>query len=245
MKIKKAFQYRMLDALKGVRIYYLVMVLVFAAGIIMMNIYGKDSGMMGGFEMAGMTFVFILGLNSFKEYFYELLQHGISRKTGFFSFGITLLALAPVMALVDSIMCAVASRLTNYYSAFEQVYGGAFTSGKGISFYLIQFVWICTVYLAAGMAGYLITILYYRMNKAVKIAVSVGVPVFIFTIMPTLDYVFFHGKVTECLTRISNWLLGVGNELHPSRSMLTCVGAAVIFGAIAYLLSRKAAVKKA
>ncbi len=52
-------------------------------------------------------------------------------------------------------------------------------------------------YLAASMFGYFITVLYYRLNKGGKIAVSVGVPAVVFVALPLVGAFVLNNTINE------------------------------------------------
>ena len=116
----------------------------------------------GGLEMASIIFIFVTGLNSFKTTFHMLSANSISRKTMFVSYLAVIGIVAAGMAVIDTLYGAAMKMLGSYQSMFEQIYGletgtPALVAGG--------FEWRLCSYLVAGMMGYFITTLYYRMNK--------------------------------------------------------------------------------
>lgn len=193
MKFKVSLKYFLSDIKKALLIYYSIIYVILIATVILQLIFKpKGSGYMGGIEMSSVVFIFVVGLNSFKGNFKMLLANGVSRNTMFKSVLTGIAPLAGFMALVDSINGAIVSSIINYKPMFMQLYHARYAGmPPEFSTQLLSmaegFLWMFFTYAAMAMLGFLITTLYYRMNKAVKLAVSIGVPVFLFVVLPILD----------------------------------------------------------
>ena len=93
-------------------------------------------------------------------------------------------------------------------------------------------------YFMAMSIGYLITVVFYRMNKLGKLAVGAGLPVLFLIILPTLDAMLFKGLITENVLNFLFRVLGltVGNPMYAVASFF--VVAAIMLTA-SWLIMRR------
>lgn len=249
MNIKSATKYQMYECITSVRIYYLVIILVtvFFGGI---TSFGNASGVRvnGGTEMPTVIFLFVLGLNSFKETFLMSLQNGITRKTMFISRLITVLFTGAGMAVIDRIILGFeklySSVNKNYHVSgmYEMIFNKRAESLNIAARNMEAALIISGINIAVIIAGYFITAAYYRMNKALKIIISVGVPVTAFILLPMLDHYTFNGKITAAIGRFLVFVFG-GKAGNPYNLLLSCVVFAIVGIGLSWLLIRKAVEK--
>ncbi len=249
MKIKSAYKFQMSELSKPVLIYYIVI----AALMIMVAVTQKVMDSRGfessasGFEMATVIFLFVCGLNAFKQPFHMFMANGVSRKSGFIG---TIAAFGTVsvgMALIDGLLSLVMSLFLRYETLFAQQYGTRYgwAEGSGVTVGLAaeSFLWAVFCYMAAAMLGLAITTAYYRMNKPLKLAVSIGVPVLVLIVIPIVDASVFGGAITYAVMNIiamATSILGKGNPY----SMVLCnVFWILIMGGVSWLLVRRATVR--
>lgn len=145
-----------------------------------------------GFEFNTIVFLFVCGLNMFRETFRLSMQNGVPRKTIWTGTVLTFLTVGGGMALIDTVICFVA---VNFITPqFGLSVGGLYElmyEERSIRNSMAQNVFegfllnICQ-YIAALAIGYFITIGYYRMNKIAKIIVSIGASAFIIIVLPIL-----------------------------------------------------------
>ncbi len=250
MNFKAAHRYQLMEYKKSVMIYYLVLALVFLFFGVMISV-GEDSGFVstGGIEISSVIFLFVVGLNSFKETFLMLMQNGISRKTMFLSRIAAMGVLCTVMMVIDRFVVGIITPLANNSTSFrisgmyEQMF---YNRAKDLNFVqknLEGVIFTLCFYIASMAVGYFITTAYYRMNKAVKLAVSVGVPVGLFFVLPIVDATIAKGKFSEFLNFLAGDVFGMNKEL-PFRFTISCIVSACIFFGLSWLLIRKAVDKK-
>jgi hypothetical protein len=191
MRFRTAWKYFISDMKNAVMIFYLIVFLGFTFFSVSISGTGPNNSSFSGLEMASMIFLFICGLNSFKKNYLFLMTNGVSRKTQFCSFLLSSFTVATFMAVVDTIISNVVPLLlnTDYNSMFNQMYSGLEQSPAKV---LTSFLWSVVFYLFAIILGFFITTAYYRMVKLLKIAISIGVPVFFTTIFPIIDYRYFN-----------------------------------------------------
>lgn len=243
MKLKSAFKYQLYEFKKPMQIYYLVIYLLFIFfGISTLSSINNG---FGGMEYASIVFIFICGLNSFKDDFKMFLQNGLSRKTLFISFTYSMVLVSVIMALIDSINGAIASAIFRYDSMYMQLYQLRYT-GMGNGFLKLSegLLWYIFAYAMVGMVGFFITVLYYRMNKGLKLLVSIGVPSLIFVVLPMYDSYFTKGAIFRSIGSFFSFAWGYKNGYNPYFSMVTCTLISVLFGTLSYLLIKNAQVKE-
>jgi hypothetical protein len=207
-------------------------------------IYGGIQGIFGGLETASMVFIFVVGLNSFKSPFRMLIQSGLSRKTYFISAvsGIFILALA--MSAIDSVNALAGEKLWVYQSTYFQFYGQRYLRWGTFIQYLDGFFWSVSAYSWIAMTGLLITAMYYRMDKTLKLLVSVGVPVLVFIVLPIVEATFTHGLISRSVSRFFSYAFGFANGTNPYYSVVSCLIFSAVTGWLTYLLIRRAPVKE-
>lgn len=246
MNIKAVTKYQINDYIKSIKVFYLVIILVMAFfGVITTtdssgNFYGG-----GGVEGSTTIFLFILGLNSFKEAFLMMLQNGITRKTMFISRLITIFSTSVLMAVIDRFIVNLAGLLNDISDSFhfngmyEMLFEKREASLNIVAINIEAIVITIGVYAATMIAGYFITVLYYRMNKVLKIVVSIGVPTSILFILPILDHALFEGKLTKAVGRMFTFVFG-GETGNPYNLLISCLIFIIVAVGLIWLLIRKA-----
>lgn len=250
MRIKSAYRYQLFELKKPVIIYYIVIVALLIITAISQTIlerHGFNFSYMGGFDGATVIFLFVCGLNAFKQPFHMFLASGISRKTMFWSSVAAFGTVSVGMALLDGIINGIMSSFFRYDSLFAGTFRDRYgiAGGTGITLPMVAegFVWAIFCYMAAAIVGLFITTAYYRMNKPLKLAISIGIPVMLFIILPIVDSSLFNGAITMGFGRFMSAvtsLLGAGN---PYSVVLANAFSIVLFSGLAWLLMRRATVK--
>lgn len=240
----KAYKYQCIDSLKAIVVYYIVMVVLFLVMFLSVLIPGSGESMMSGMEIISVIFLFVVGLNSFKETFLFQLQNGVSRRTIWMALGLQALTVAVGMSLVDGILILTLKGVGQLVDSFtvESLSQQLFKIPSLPKRLLVEFLFAAAIYLFSFMVGLVITMAYYRMNKTVKIAVSVGVPASIFIGLPLLESTVTHGNITKAALKLIEWTFGYFP--NPWRWSLWYVISAVLLLGICYLLIRRAIVKK-
>jgi hypothetical protein len=223
-------------------VFYGVIVALLVLMGVSMTIVAREHNQfsVGGLEMASMIFLFIAGLNSFKATFHMLSANSVSRKTMFVSFLAVIGIVAAGMAVIDSVYGLIMRALGDYNPMFIQLYGGqqaalGVMAGKG-------FLWMFCSYLAAGMTGYFITTLYYRMNKPVKLLVSIGIPVLLFIVGPALDVTLFNSAVSNAFAWFFAWSSGLASG-NPFMGMISDIVLVAALGGLSFIALRRTPVK--
>lgn len=232
MKIKSAYKYQISELKKPVIIYYAIIVAMMAAAAIIMAVFKNSVIHIESFDnpysMATVIFLFVCGLNSFRQQFHMFLANGLSRKTLFLSTLAAFATASVAMAVIDGILDMAAS---------------LYLSGNLPTQFVDAFVWSVFCYMAAAVTGIFITTAYYRMNKAVKLLVSIGVPVMVFIVIPIVDYTFFNGVITTGFYRFISAATSLLGEDNPYSMVLVNIFNVAIFSGLSWMLTRRAIVK--
>lgn len=250
MNIIVAYRYQMKENYNGCCIYYGVILCILISFFIGMSIVNStaSAGEISGFDAASIIFLFVTGVCAFGETFRMFLQNGVSRKTLFKSRLLTMISLAAIFALIDTVILSVAKGASTHFtnvsclSLYDSIYRQRISE---IGFLLTRIESImfdfCLYCLALSM-GYFIALLYYRMSKGLKIAVSVGVPVCCFMVLPILDSTLLNGKISYVLKKVIEVLVGT-KTMNPYNALITCLILSVVLSGLAWRLIKKATIK--
>jgi hypothetical protein len=242
MRFAPAFKYQ-LSANKWPLIVYYIVIYALMAIILMVRAFATQSSftMFGGLDGATAIFLFVVGLNSFKSKFHMFVANGISRKTMFLSFIASAAVICVGMAVIDSINAFILSQFVNYQSTILQQFSLHF-AGRLSAVHTEGFLLMCFANMAAIMLGYFITTAYYRMNKPLKLLVSIGVPLMLLFILPMLDSLLFNHWLANTAAAIAAFCSGQSTG-SPFVQMACHAVSIVIYAGLAYLLARRATVK--
>ena len=249
MNINKAIKYQILEMKKSVIGYYGIIYAIYILFAIFIGIYVSDGnngsiGSIGGTEFSTAIFAFAIGLTSFKDTFKMFLQNGLSRRTLFKSFILSIMLLSIFMSLIDSVNTVIVNTISNYNPIYLQIYGRRYAEGVSEIVKLLDgFLWNTFIYLTVAMVGYFLAILYYRMDKRLTIIVSVGVPGLLFFVLPIIEFNFTKGAIIQTIGRFISFASGFENGYNPYYSIMTSIFVFIIFGGLSYGLMKKAVVK--
>lgn len=250
MKTKKIFKYVILDSLKEIKVFFIV----YSAIIILLSIlsiYTTDSGRFSfnGTEFNSIILFFVMGLCAFKGHFHFSLVNSTPRKNLFLgtlgSFGV----LSIMVAFINNVIAFILTRFINTLPIFFMIYNKKYpdiTSKQAlesIGYTFSDFIWNATLLFAIAIIGYFITILYYKMNKTLKVVVSVSIPVILVIGLPVLDGMF-GGKIISSILNFILTIMGLingqSNNLIATLSFVCISG---VFALLSYLLVRRMTVK--
>jgi len=253
-----SYKYQINDLKRPVAIYYFVIACLYALtffGAVMTthidtgsDVYVTSSSGISGWEIGTAIFLFVCGLNSFREPFRMLIQNGSSRKNIFAGRFLAFLSVGAGMALIDTLIMTVGQLLTSgskrwYFKGFYEIaFSRRAESISGVQMHLESFFLIFCMYMAALAVGYFITIGYYRMNKAAKIAVSISVPGFLFYGLPILDQYVTKGAIFRAIGKVFAFFFGMDDKI-PYYPMAFGLLTAAVFLGLCWLMLRKAVVK--
>lgn len=244
--MKSAMIYQISEMKKPLLIYYAIIFFLLLASFLTTEVFlhiSANGTTINGIEISSMIFIFVCGLNSFKEPFRMFLQNGLSRKTLFLSYLCSLLSVTGVMAIVDTSIGAIGHSLGSYQSAFHEFYWQHFSAaGPGQVF--VGFALSLLLYTTSALTGYFIASLYYRMNKGLKLLVSIGVPVLLIIVLPIVDMGYANGVISRGLGEILLLASGVKAGYNPLYPLGSCIILSSVLAGLTYLLQRRAVIKE-
>lgn len=249
MKSLKFAKFHIASLLSGIRNFYLVFSL-FLVFLIVINSRGANATS-SGIEFSSMVFVFILGLNSFKNSFYFSQANNISRKVFFKGATLTMLSVCMVMSIIDLIIGRVYNNFIASPTIFDMFFGNlrgldmwsengirVWVQQNDISTLLGTTIFQFALYSLFFVTGMFITLIYYRSNNPLKILISI-IPVVFIILLNTIK------------TRIPNFLWRGMAEFVSLAFLKNSYIAALSFGIIGtmfigftYLLTRRVTVKE-
>ena len=150
-----------------------------------------------------------------------------------FLIGVVLCVVMQLLILLNSI---IFGSERNFVSEYTLLFGETINDS-----FFISTLWVFALMFSIISCGFFISFLYQKMNKTATIAVSVGVPVFIFMIVPALDSFVFNGGITAVSAKVLSFILGTVNGIqYPMLS----VGLLVIVGIVIFGITYLALVRK-
>lgn len=241
MNIKAALKYRLYESKKSVIIFYLAvaaLILLISTTIITIK---TTEGKTNCLEIATIVFLLILGLNSFRETFRFFMQNGISRKAIISSQIMCSLILCLAMSLIDNIILVIGKNLLtfggrlDFIGMLELMYG---PQNSAVAAFPVSFLFCFSIYSMVSALGFLITTLYYRMNKGQKIAVSVGVPAALLFVLPAMDKYIFRFAISNVFAKVIRFAFEA-----PANAVVSGIVLSAAFYGFSWLLARKAVIK--
>ncbi|MEI8215991.1 MAG: hypothetical protein WCF96_02725 [Eubacteriales bacterium] len=237
MKILSSYKYQISDLRRSLAIFYGIILIIIVFAIIMDN----GSAEIGGMEMASSIFIFVVGLNSFRQNFLFSLANGVSRKTQFIAFIASISTAACIMAIIDRIYSLVFSNFILYGSLFQQIYyRGGFNLTLNSA--IMSFVWSVVFYISAAMFGYMICLIYYRSGRIMKLVVSILPPVLVFIALPYLA--MLNTDLSLKVLKFAGQIFGVYPQSFPINAVFTFLIISLILSFFSFLLMRRAQIKQ-
>ena len=249
MQAKKIAKYNISSMKKSIIIFYSIFISI----CILLIIIAKSSGgnvSSSGVEMSSAIFIFIAGLNIFKENFYFAKSNNISRKSYFLGTILSMLPVAGVMSIIDIIINRIFNLFikspTNYDMIFTDL---RFTSlstnlswvqSNNIKTFFNTFLFQGTIYLMLFALGFVINMIYYKCNKLMKTVVSIA-PVMLIILFNIFEFNF--PNVVQRVFKFLDYIFGI-NSMNPYAAITTFIILFITLAVIAYSLIRKMVIKE-
>lgn len=256
MNSKSVYKYQLNDFKKSIMIFYLVIACIFVliflstgTKLLTINSLKIGPGSVSGLELASFIFLFVGGLNMFREAFRFSMQNGVSRKSIWTGTVLTFLTVGGVMALIDTVIRMALLNLSVPWSNvkmqgfYDLMYPQRSLNNGMIQNALEGFLLNFCMYAAALAVGYFITVGYYHMNKIAKIIVSIGVPAFIMILLPILIGIFSKSDPSYEYYHATRVALGGSNYDNPYFAMGSGLLISAVFLGLTYLMVRRAPIK--
>lgn len=206
MKLRASLKYQLNSCFTSAAWFYGI-VLVINIGIAIAKYFFRDSVNVSGMDYTTLIFVFVLGLNAYRESFRMMAINGRTRRTAFVSITLAPLILVACMAALDMLLEPAFKAFFNQYnSIYIMLYKNA-QSTFGI---LVEYGWRVVLYSLVILTGVWINALYYRMSKPLKVGVSVGVPVMMFVVLPIVEASYTGGAIFNAIFGTISYMFGLG-----------------------------------
>jgi hypothetical protein len=196
MNIRPAFQYRLSNTVKGLGLvaFYAIMVVVIAGAIFSISHKASNGSIVlstfSVFDLAAPFTLFVMGISTIREDIRLMVQNGIGRRTVFVTELLVALSVSLLLAVAGELLISIGQALAATWPEFsitdlyQILYANGVNLSFGIDFERIALAFsICTF---ANLAGMFISLLYYRLNKAWTLAVSIGVPLLLIFGLPMM-----------------------------------------------------------
>ena len=233
MKLKQTLRWEIQSMGKAIAVFYMIMLALYILMAVVVSVFASRVDLtyltVGGGGTSSIMLA-VLGIVMAWQTVRVGLTHGVSRKTLFTSIIIMSLLCVISMTLIDLALDALFSFITGIKldSAFKEAT-------------LSMIVYPLATNLLSVAAGYFIGAAYYRMNKAMKIFVSIFVPTLVIIVIPIVfsySTVIFPASVVAAIADLMGW---IGASIN-NQSLIMGIGA-VLSMFFVWLLIRRAPAK--
>lgn len=244
-KSLKITKMNIIDILKATSIFYCIL-LITLVGLFAIGAISNGNSSVSGLEFASMIFIFVCGLNSFKENFYFAQSNNVSRKSFISGIIVSAFPVAIFMSIIDLII----NRVMNLFIVSPTIYDMGYTAFINFDSVAINNEWIqindfitiintillsFVLYCFAYILGIVINMIYFRCNAIMKIAVSViGGGVLMICLSSDLNYGLF---------RVLKRALGIKTQ-NVYLCILSCIVMFIILASCSYSLIKTAEIKE-
>ena len=221
---------KFMDCLKAMGIFYSISLLLM---ILTWFLSVKERG--GGYnnESAALIFLFVCGLNSFKESFKFTSANGVSRKRYFRESLIAMAGIAALATLVETGLRLISQVFTRH----EMLYNMLYESNSIIA----VVAWTFALFFCVSLLGWLINLIYYRSSALLKIVVSLS-PVYVTILLIWLNKLI-GGSVFIAIGNFISFYWGI-TDSNSYVAVLNLLATSVFFCGLIFLLMRRAPVKE-
>ncbi len=247
MKLKSIVKYNINSFKNSIIIYYSIFITICVLSAILS---GNGNISSSGIEISSAIFLFVVGLNSFKENFYFMKSNNVSRKDFLYGTAISMIPVVLCMSIIDIII----NRIYNMFVKCPTIYDMGYTSISNNQWYnsidWIQsnsvgtlfntFTFHASLCLASISLGFLITIIYYKCNSVMKVVVSVS-PVAISILGSAIGMVY--PNIINNINKLIAIMFGI-NTGNSYAAVLTFIVSFIVFIGLARLLTKKAIIKQ-
>ena len=234
MKVKQFLKCQYWLSRSSYLIFMGVILTLYLLSMVLMMFIHED-GSSNGQDMAAIIFAFVMGIALCWDNLKMALANGVSRRTVFTSTLLSSLIGSAVLTVFTLCCTQLFGSLLNAYSIYSFTYEG-YAASPFLSI-LAQALWQMALYFLSMMTGLLIAVIYYRLNKVATIAVSVGVPVFCFMVLPIL-FTLLPTLFTAFVSAFSKLFSFIARS--PYHSCLVFLITAAVMAALSWLAMRRA-----
>jgi len=237
MKLQATVKYQFTETLQRILVFYAILLVA-----LFVPTLWRGTIEFRGTELATAIFIFVIGLNSFKTNFLFAQVNGISRKTQFKAFVISILAISMILALIDTVYTNLFASFLPSVSLFSMIYeSGPIFDLSLVLLLFINLIWNFLLYMMFAMFGYFVNLVYYRSGLIMKLVVSIIPPIFAIVVLPYLAFV--NPVFSKGIQQFATFALGLSGSPNPTYSMVTFGFFFVVFSFGSFLLMRRAPIK--
>lgn len=250
MKLKSIVKYNLNSLKNSIGIFYVIFIAVCVLLIAIADSSGSTVISSAGIEMSSAIFLFVVGLNSFKENLYFMKSNNVPRKDFLYGTAISMIPVVLFMSFIDIVINRIYNIFIKSPTNYEMIYTNLKNSNQwsvvtwvqsnSIETLVNTFIFQAAVYLAFFALGFLITIIYYKCNSYMKAVVSVA-PVVLVMILNAIGGVYpsFIRSIGKFMETIFGW-----NTKNSYMAVLTSIVLYIILIGLSRLLTRKAVIKQ-
>lgn len=247
---KPVLEYYARGTLKGFLWFvgiFLAITIVSTLGITTISVNAGGS-FVNGQELAFPIFFGIAMMSDFGAELHFMFQNGVSRRASFVGFVTNMLMMSGLFAVILFGLNHLFVFLGNLAGTLEaqilmQSIFGDYLAGLGtVPGALVSIVFNWFMIFAAGVSGYFITILFYRLDKvgrSILVAVAVAIPI----TAPLLDHLI-GGRIWRATLWLGDRFFGTGPYPNPLNSISVFAVVAVAGLTACWLLMRRIKLKK-
>lgn len=247
MELKSIVKYNLNSLKKSILIYYSIFITVCICLVLLSKIGTVNTS---GLEISSVIFIFVVGLNSFKENFYFMKSNNVSRKDFIYGTAVSMIPVTLFMSFIDIII----NRIYNIFIKCPTIYESTYTKfindtqwsintwvqNNSIETLFNAFTFQFAMCLASFSLGFLINIIYYKSNKLMKLVVSVSPFLLIILLnIIAINFPDFTVKIGLFIQTIFGW-----NNNNSYAAVLTFIVLFIVFIGISRVLTRKAIIKQ-
>lgn len=239
-RFKSCFKNHSTEWARGI----LVLTIVFAGMTLMVRLitlfFDSEVGQINGIDSVAIIFAFVTGIVLFPVNLKLSMANGVSRKTEFLSIITSGLCASVVLFIISSIFTLLMDLIVPTQTMFLELFVD-FRFDNDFQKGMLSIVNPILNIFCMHIIGYFVGSLYYRMNRVLKLIVSIGVPVMAFVGFPValvLLPIAIAEKLISFLVPIFDVCIN-----NPIWNTVLVVASALVFGFFAFLLIRKAPLK--
>ncbi len=182
MRTKKSFKYQFQEVWQSIGMLYLVQIGMRLLALLIASKIGGGYVTMNGMNMMSAMFMLIIGMCSFTESFQFLLQNGVSRKQILAGKMLVFAAGAGMCGVADTLLATVDQKLNGWGNIkfggeiLPLFYPEFLEQASSVVRAIVSVALLSVVYALFAGAGYMVSIIWYRLNKIGRIIFAFGVP---------------------------------------------------------------------
>ncbi len=182
MKAWKIMRFQLISARKSFLLFYLIYMVVVTIVCTFSSSIKESSS--SGTDLSSSIYLFVVGLCSFREAFFFSQGMGVSRKSFFKGTLLSFLPLCLATTALDFAILRMQALFMPSSTFYELVFyapaeNEAWAAGREIGGILSGLLWSLLLHLALMLFGFFLTQIYYRSSNWMKVAVSVGLFIFV------------------------------------------------------------------